>query len=210
MRFTGTSIRLHSSAARTPSTPRARPGSRKALCPNEWVRSSCRPSSNWRSTIFTLAGRCRSDRKPAPGSQSRPTSTAIPGSSPKYLQRPWRRIRCRAGLEDGRIHDLRYAYASRALALGESLTMIGKLLGYTQVQTTARYAHLANESVKASGLRVGNSVDIHIATNQTGQRTSCLSMKLSKAAETQRMSHRGFQSLCHIRVRTVQLPPTSL
>ena len=26
---------------------------------------------------------------------------------------------------------------------------------------------------------------------------SCLSMKLSKAAETQRMSHRGFQSLCH-------------
>ena len=39
---------------------------------------------------------------------------------------------------------------------------------------------------------------------------TCLSMKLSKAAETQRMSHRGFQSLCHIRVRTVQLPPTSL
>ncbi len=38
----------------------------------------------------------------------------------------------------------------------------------------------------------------------------CLSLKLSKAAETQRMSHRGFQSLCHIRVRTVQLPPTSL
>ena len=42
------------------------------------------------------------------------------------------------------------------------------------------------------------------------QKDSCLSMKLSKAAETQRMSHRGFQSLCHIRVRTVQLPPTSL
>ena len=42
------------------------------------------------------------------------------------------------------------------------------------------------------------------------QTTTCLSMKLSKAAETQRMSHRGFQSLCHIRVRTVQLPPTSL
>ena len=42
------------------------------------------------------------------------------------------------------------------------------------------------------------------------QNATCLSMKLSKAAETQRMSHRGFQSLCHIRVRTVQLPPTSL
>ena len=45
---------------------------------------------------------------------------------------------------------------------------------------------------------------------QKGLIPSCLSMKLSKAAETQRMSHRGFQSLCHIRVRTVQLPPTSL
>ena len=36
--------------------------------------------------------------------------------------------------------------------------MIGKLLGHTQVQTTARYAHLANESVKASGSHVGNSI----------------------------------------------------
>ena len=34
--------------------------------------------------------------------------------------------------------------------------MIRKLLGHTQVQTTARYAHLANESVKASGSRVGS------------------------------------------------------
>ena len=39
-------------------------------------------------------------------------------------------------------HDLRHSFASRALALGESLPMIGKFLGHTQVQTTARYAHL--------------------------------------------------------------------
>ena len=78
------------------------------------------------------------------------------------LQHPWRRIRARAGLEDVRIHDLRHSFASRALALGESLPMIGKLLGHTQVQTTARYAHLANESVKASGARVGDSIGSHI------------------------------------------------
>ena len=35
-----------------------------------------------------------------------------------------------------RIHDLRHSFASRALALGEGLPMIGKLLGHTQVQTT--------------------------------------------------------------------------
>ena len=61
-----------------------------------------------------------------------------------------------------RIHDLRHSFASKALALGESLPMIGKLLGHTQVQTTARYAHLANDSVKASGSRVGDSIGLHI------------------------------------------------
>ena len=40
--------------------------------------------------------------------------------------------------------------------------MIEKLLGHTQVQTTARYAHLANESVKASGSRVGDSIGVHV------------------------------------------------
>ena len=85
-----------------------------------------------------------------------------PGAHLTDIQKPWRRIRSRAELEDVRIHDLRHSFASRALALGESLPMIGKLLGHTQVQTTARYAHLANESVKASGSRVGDSIGTHI------------------------------------------------
>ena len=45
--------------------------------------------------------------------------------------------------------------------------MIGKLLGHTQVQTTARYAHLANESVKASGSRVGYSIGMHIKLHRS-------------------------------------------
>ena len=75
------------------------------------------------------------------------------------LQHPWRRIRARADLPALRIHDLRHSFASRALALGESLPMIGKLLGHTQVQTTARYAHLARDTVKASAARIGDSID---------------------------------------------------
>ena len=74
------------------------------------------------------------------------------------LNAPWLVVRKRAGLEDVRIHDLRHSFASRALALGESLTMIGKLLGHRQVQTTARYAHLARESVKASAAKVAESI----------------------------------------------------
>ena len=81
-----------------------------------------------------------------------------PGTHLTDLQRPWRRIRERAGLEDVRIHDLRHSYASRALALGESLTMIGKLLGHTQVQTTARYAHLARDSIQNAAARITGSI----------------------------------------------------
>ena len=87
-----------------------------------------------------------------------------PGSHLTDLQHPWRRIRARAGLDDARIHDLRHSFASRALALGEGLPMIGKLLGHTQVQTTARYAHLARDTVKASAARIGDSIDGDLAT----------------------------------------------
>ena len=36
--------------------------------------------------------------------------------------------------------------------------MIGKLLGHRPVQTTARYAHFARESVKTSAGRVAQSI----------------------------------------------------
>jgi len=57
-----------------------------------------------------------------------------------------------------RVHDLRHSYASGALALGEGLPMIGKLLGHSQVQTTTRYAHLANDPVKSAAGRVSDTI----------------------------------------------------
>ncbi len=59
------------------------------------------------------------------------------------MQKPWRRIRKLAELPDVRIHDLRHTYASKGVALGQGLPIIGRLLGHSQPQTTARYAHLA-------------------------------------------------------------------
>ena len=41
--------------------------------------------------------------------------------------------------------------------------MIGRLLGHTKVSTTARYAHLARETEKASAARVGGSIGAHLA-----------------------------------------------
>ena len=76
------------------------------------------------------------------------------------LQAPWRRIRKVAGLEDVRIHDLRHSFASFAVSSGHSLPMIGKLLGHTQVQTTARYAHLMTDPMqKAADEIVGNMLE---------------------------------------------------
>jgi integrase len=74
------------------------------------------------------------------------------------FQKPWRRIRSYAGIEDVRIHDLRHSFASGAVSMGESLPMIGKLLGHDHVQTTARYAHLADAPMHEAADRVSDAI----------------------------------------------------
>ena len=85
-----------------------------------------------------------------------------PGAHLASLDSIWIRLRARAGLGNVRIHDVRHSYASRALALGEGLPMIGKLLGHVKVTTTARYAHLARDTEKASAVKVGGSIGADI------------------------------------------------
>ena len=65
-------------------------------------------------------------------------------------------------------HYLWHSYASRALALGESLSMIGKLLGHSKVETTARYAHLARDTEKVSAARVAGSIEANILPEVLG------------------------------------------
>ena len=84
------------------------------------------------------------------------------GSHQVNINDSWDRIRRRARLHGVRLHDLRHTFASRALALGEGLPMIGELLGHTQVNTTARYAHLARESIQASTAKVADSIGADI------------------------------------------------
>ena len=88
-----------------------------------------------------------------------------PGARLTDLQPFWQRVRARAGLKDVRIHDLRHTFASTAVASGQGLPMIGKLLGHTQVQTTARYAHLAADPIKLAA----NHVSAEIATLLDGR-----------------------------------------
>lgn len=74
------------------------------------------------------------------------------------LQHPWQRVRKRAGLEGVRIHDLRHTYASNAVSQGLSIQMVGKLLGHSQIQTTMRYAHLAEDPIRAAAEQISHSL----------------------------------------------------
>lgn len=55
----------------------------------------------------------------------------------------------KAKLAGVRVHDLRHSFASFALADGVSLPMIGKALGHANSRSTERYAHLADEPLRA-------------------------------------------------------------
>ncbi len=74
------------------------------------------------------------------------------------LTKPWMRIREQAGLNGVRLHDLRHSFASVAAAGGLSLPLIGALLGHTQPQTTARYAHLAADPLRQANDLVGKRI----------------------------------------------------
>ena len=86
-----------------------------------------------------------------------------PGACLPDLTYYWNRIQVHAGLDGVRVHDLRHSHASRALALGESLTMIGRILGHSRVGTTARYAHLVHDAEKSAAARTGDSIGAHLA-----------------------------------------------
>ena len=74
------------------------------------------------------------------------------------LNRPWRLVVKRAGLDGVRLHDLRHTHASYGAALGLGLPIIGKLLGHTQASTTERYAHLAADPLRRASDRIGKKL----------------------------------------------------
>jgi integrase len=71
---------------------------------------------------------------------------------------PWSRIRAVAGLADVRLHDLRHTFASFLVNNGVSIYVVQGLLGHTQVRTTQRYAHLADETLWDAAELVGTIV----------------------------------------------------
>jgi integrase len=71
----------------------------------------------------------------------------------------WNRIRAAAEISDVRLHDLRHSYASVGAASGLGLPIIGALLGHTQASTTQRYAHLAQDPLKAAAELISTKIN---------------------------------------------------
>lgn len=90
-----------------------------------------------------------------------------PNGGPQPIQdldRLWYAVRHAAGLDDVRLHDLRHTNASVSAERGESLLVIGKLLGHKRGDTTARYAHLADNPLR----RAADGTSAHIAALLAG------------------------------------------
>ena len=71
----------------------------------------------------------------------------------------WCRVRAEAGLTDVRLHDLRHSYASLALAQGETVLTIGRLLGHRDPATTLKYTHFADSMVREAADTVGAALE---------------------------------------------------
>jgi integrase len=67
----------------------------------------------------------------------------------------WESICETAEIRGLRVHDLRHSFASTLASTGVSLPTIGALLGHTQPGTTARYAHLFDDALRAATEKVG-------------------------------------------------------
>ena len=63
------------------------------------------------------------------------------------LYHPWDKVRKQVGLDDLRMHDLRHTFASNLVNSGQSIYVVSKLLGHSQIKTTTRYSHLADETL---------------------------------------------------------------
>ncbi len=88
------------------------------------------------------------------------------------LQAVWTRVRKTADLEDVRIHDLRHSFASIGASTGDSMLIIGALLGHSSAKTTQRYTHLSDHPLKSAAERISDEIARHLEMHGADGATS--------------------------------------
>lgn len=84
------------------------------------------------------------------------------------LKKPWAAVQRRSGLYGVRLHDLRHTFASIGAGASLGLPIVGKLLGHSQPQTTARYAHLDADPLR----RATNIIGDHLVAAMSSSSSS--------------------------------------
>ncbi len=82
-----------------------------------------------------------------------------PGKPLQEIKKFWRSTMNEAGIAHYRRHDNRHTFASHLVSSGLSLEIIGRLLGHTNPTTTKRYAHLADDPLRAAASRFGENIE---------------------------------------------------
>ncbi|MEM9625356.1 MAG: site-specific integrase [Pseudomonadota bacterium] len=82
----------------------------------------------------------------------------VPGKPLQDIKKFWQGAREKAEIPDYRLHDNRHTHASHLVSSGLSLEIVGRLLGHTNPATTQRYAHLADDPLRAAANRFGDKI----------------------------------------------------
>lgn len=120
----------------------------------------CLPDSKTGAKVILLSQAAREVLAAVPRIEQNPWVFAgqLHGTHLVNIHKAWSAIRKEANIPDVRIHDLRHSYASVAVGLGGSLPIIGHLLGHSQPQTTARYAHVGVSPARELGNLTGDAI----------------------------------------------------
>ncbi|WP_420381698.1 tyrosine-type recombinase/integrase [Novosphingobium sp.] len=95
--------------------------------------------------VFTYE--CRDDRPSMHGDIARIKGKRYPLSKQGWTRR-WRKALAEAGIEGFRFHDLRHTAATRIVRATGSLKVAQRLLGHSNIATTARYAHASEDDLR--------------------------------------------------------------
>lgn len=76
------------------------------------------------------------------------------------LRQPWETALKTAGINDFHWHDLRHTAASYLAMSGVSLVEIAKVLGHRTLTMVARYAHLSDDHVVATGQKLADRLGV--------------------------------------------------
>lgn len=82
----------------------------------------------------------------------------------EQVSRAFNRAAKRAGVKDARLHDTRHTFASDRISRGMDLYTLGKILGHSTPNQTAKYAHLQVQAMKEAMARTSRLVDTKTGT----------------------------------------------